>query len=77
MASKQDYINSLWNDVTKRKPPMAKYEILITVRNRIIVRQAYIARMDADRFLQETNQSNWAWDRVYTHWMKIPLPERR
>ena len=70
-----------WIPVKKRLPPKTN-ETIITwcphIPNYQLSRPAFEARMDAERFLNEppnTLLENWAKDRIFSHWIKLPKPK--
>lgn len=75
--NKQQLLQSCWTPVERGLPPPIRQEIIILVNDCIIVRDSCIARTDAERFLHDKHPAAWAWDRIYSHWMFIPLPEKR
>lgn len=85
----------IWVDVRKRLPPSNAGEVLIWkpfgmgMQGCSAVRQAYHARMDAERFIKEGYfewvakhgtdggfyaKYHWAYDRIFTHWTEIHPP---
>lgn len=83
---RSDLLKNAWIPVAKIIPPedpTGKKQILIWIdRSRLsLVTPQNQARMDALRFNEQQDDDipfiDWAWDRLYTHWMPIVSPERK
>lgn len=85
--NRQQLLTQAWIDVRKVLPPEdrskpEKQVLCWLPRYKIaVVHPQNLARMDAQRFLEQVKDdipfTDWAWDRVFTHWMPICHPERK
>lgn len=80
--NKAELMKSLWIHVTSRLPPQSDDDVLLYIPEykTITVCKGWIAREDAMRFIGDDGKIDenvfkyFAWDRRFTHWMKIYGP---